>query len=133
MTNFKITNITNTTGKRSMRFNSTLDIDYIDEMKKKTIKIKPGETVFLQIHSLPLSVHKLRVNKLISVIEVTNNELKNNMNIKKSIITPIVIETPKEIQAKIDTIEKKKIIAKNSEIKLESKPKIKTEAKPVES
>ena len=110
MTNYKITNITNTAGKRSARFNSSLDIDYVDEMRKKTVKIKPGETVFLRIHSLPLSVHKLRVRKLVSVVEVSSNEVKNNMNIGKPVAIPMVVktETLEESEKTIASTGKKK-------------------------
>ena len=88
MANYKITNITNTAGKREIGFNSTLNIDYVDSMMKRTVKVKPGEVVFLRIHSLPMSVRKLRVKKFISVVEITDNELKNSMNLNKPIITP---------------------------------------------
>ena len=89
MANYKITNLTNLAGKRDMKFNSVLDIDYVDNMTKKSIKVKPGETVFLQIKSLPTSVHKLRVRKLISVVEVSNTELKNNMNAAKPVTAKV--------------------------------------------
>lgn len=107
MTNYKITNLTNLAGRRDIKFNSILDIDYVDEMKKKTIKVKPGETVFLQINTLPISVHRLRVKKLISVVEVSNNELKNNMNIGKTITPPLVIETPEEKEIRVASSGKK--------------------------
>jgi len=107
MTNYKITNLTNLAGRRDIKFNSILDIDYVDEMKKKTIKVKPGETVFLQINTLPISVHRLRVKKLISVVEVSNNELKNNMNIGKTNTLPLVIETPEEKEIRVASSGKK--------------------------
>ena len=106
MANYKITNITNLAGKRDARFNTILSIDYVDNMMKKTIKIKPNETVFLQIHSLPLSVHKLRVRKLISVVEISNTELTNNMNVGKPKPKPVVEETAEEIEKR--TLTKKK-------------------------
>jgi hypothetical protein len=83
MNNYKITNLTNTAGKRDPKFNSTLDIDYVDAMMKKTVKVKPGETIFLQISTLPLSVHRLRVKGLISVVEISQSELKNTMEATK--------------------------------------------------
>ena len=113
MANFKITNITNTAGKRSARFNSILDIEYDDAMQKKTIKVKPGETVFLQIHTLPLSVHKLRVKKLISVSEISNNELRNSMNVGRPAVIPVVIETPEETE--MEKRNKKKVSKKTHE------------------
>jgi len=79
MNTYKITNLTNTAGKRDPKFNSTLDIDYVDAMMKKTVKVNPGESIFLQISTLPLSVHRLRVKGLISVVEISQSELKNTM------------------------------------------------------
>lgn len=79
MNTYKITNLTNDAGKRDPKFNSTLDIDYVDAMMKKTVKVKPGESIYLQISTLPLSVHRLRVKGLISVVEISQSELKNTM------------------------------------------------------
>jgi len=115
MTNYKITNLTNTAGKRDMKFNTVLNIEYVDEMKKKTINVKPGETVYLQISSLPLSVHRLRVKKLISVVEVSNNELNNSMNTTKSHAIPPIIETLEEQESRIASIGKKRIVKKSHE------------------
>jgi hypothetical protein len=92
MANYKITNVTNLAGKREIGFNTTISIDYVDSMMKKSIMVKPGETVFLQIGSLPLSVHRLRVKKLVNVVEVSDNEMKNSMNVGKPIVLPKVVE-----------------------------------------
>jgi hypothetical protein len=75
MGTFKITNITHLLGKREHKFNSVLDVDYVDNMMKKTIKIKAGNTVYLTTPSLPISAHLLRVKNLITVVEVSDNEL----------------------------------------------------------
>ena len=116
MNTYKITNVTNLIGKRDSRYNSILDIDYVDSMVKKTIKIKPGETVYLQISSLPLSVHTLRVKKLINVLEVSVNELKNSIAISKQ--TPINVNTvnaKEEEKQEIESVVKKKSGKKNFE------------------
>lgn len=89
MNTYKITNITNLIGKRDIKFNSTLDITYVDSMIEKTIKIKPDETIYLQISSLPLSVHRLRVKKLISVVEISDNQFKRRLEV----ITPQPVKT----------------------------------------
>jgi len=88
MNTYKITNLTNTVGKRDPKFNATLDLDYVDAMMKKSIKIKPSETIFLQISTLPLSIHRLRVKGLISVVEVGPSELKNNMETTNKLRKP---------------------------------------------
>jgi len=75
MNTFKITNITNFLGKRDVKANSILDIEYIDNMTKKLITIKPNESIYLTIPSLPLSVHRLRVKNLITVAVISETEL----------------------------------------------------------
>jgi hypothetical protein len=76
MGTYKLTNVTNLAGKRDFKFNSVLDIEYIDNMMKKTVKLKPGDSLFLTVPTLPLSVHRLRVKKLIVVTEVSASELE---------------------------------------------------------
>lgn len=71
MSTYKITNITNFLGKRDYNYNSNLDIEFVDNMMKKAVTIKPNDDVYLTISSLPLSVHRLRVKNLISVLEVS--------------------------------------------------------------
>jgi hypothetical protein len=77
MSTYKITNVTHLLGKRDFKFNSILDVDYVDGMLKKTVKIKPNDSLFLTVSSLPLSVHRLRVKGLIAVTEVNSTELEN--------------------------------------------------------
>jgi hypothetical protein len=79
MSTYKITNVTNLAGKRDFSFNSTLDIEYVDGMVKKTIQLKAGDSLYLTVSTLPLSVHRLRVKKLITVTEVNASELDNAM------------------------------------------------------
>lgn len=95
MNTYKITNLSNLLGKRDLRYDTVLDIDYVDSMMKKTIKIKPGETIFLQISSLPLSVHRLRVKKLISVVEIGQTELQKHIDAAKPV-------APKKVEV-VDT------------------------------
>lgn len=80
MSTFKITNITNLLGKRDQKYNSILNIEYVDNMKKKTITIKPNETKYLTIHRLPISAHVMRVKNLITVTEVSAAEIMHAMN-----------------------------------------------------
>jgi hypothetical protein len=114
MANYRITNVTNLAGKREIGFNSTLSIDYVESMMKKSISIKPGETVFLQISSLPLSVHRLRVKKLITVVEVSDSEMKNNLNASRPMVIPKGVETAEETEKRITTSTPKKKTGKKS-------------------
>lgn len=106
MNTYKITNLTNTAGKRDPHFNSVLNIDYVDAMMKKTVTVKPGETIYLQISTLPLSVHRLRVKKLISVVEISRSELKNAIDASNKVRKPKkevlaeVVETAEEVKPK---------------------------------
>ena len=84
MNTYKITNLTNLAGKRDFKFNSDLDIEFIDKMVKKTVKIKAGNSVYLTVDSLPMSVHKLRAKNLVSVTEISPKELEISMNETKS-------------------------------------------------
>jgi hypothetical protein len=101
MSTYRITNITNTIGKRDFKFNSVLDVNYVDGMMKKTVKVKPGDAVYLTIPSLPLSVHRLRVKGLITVIEVTPGELSKAMGGVKPAVA--VKKTEEKAEEKVET------------------------------
>lgn len=77
MTAYKITNITENFGKRDRNFNKTVSISYVDQMERKTIALRPKETVFLTVPSLPIDIHSLRIKGLVSVSEISLKELKN--------------------------------------------------------
>jgi len=103
MKTYKITNTTNLVGRRDAKYNTIVDIEYIDNRMKKAIKLNAGDTVYLTVNSLPLSIHRLRIKKLISVIEISANELnetmkKANPNIKKNIVP---VDKPKTIKKSI--------------------------------
>ena len=75
MNTYKITNITNLAHKRDVKYNSPINIEYIDNRVKKVATVKAGDTMFLTVHSLPLSVHRLRIKNLITISEVSPAEL----------------------------------------------------------
>ena len=110
MGTFKITNITNLASKRDFKYNSILNIDYVDKMAKKIISIKPGDTAYLTISSLPLSVHRLRVKNLITVDEIDSIEFAKSMkNIKtKTVIKKLLMKKKKNLFRKV----KKNILKK---------------------
>ena len=110
MNTYKITNLTNTAGKRDFKFNSPLNIDYIDKMIKKTVTIQPGASLYLTVPSLPISVHQLRAKNLISVVEVSAKELADSMGVVKPKPTPVTVKVPsvKEVSVtvKVPSVEK---------------------------
>lgn len=75
MNTYKITNITDGLGKRHPNFNSTLDIRFVDQMERKTMKLEPKKTIYFTATSLPLSLHRFRIKGLVNVTEVTAQEL----------------------------------------------------------
>lgn len=101
MTTYKITNVTNLVGKRDPRFNSVVNVEYIDGRTKKIITLRPSESVFLTVQSLPLSVHRLRIKKL---VEVSTAELKKTMDKPKP-------KTPRKSNA----VKKESVVAKEKE------------------
>jgi hypothetical protein len=94
MNTYKITNITNNAGKREFKFNSPLNVEYVDNLMKKTVVVKPGESLYLTVSDLPMSVHKLRIKNLVTVEEVSQGELESMMNAKKHkpVAAPVLAE-----------------------------------------
>lgn len=75
MKTFKITNITGSLTKRHPNYNSTLNISYLDQMERKTMFIEPNKTVYFTADSLPLSLHRFRMKKLVAIVELNEQEL----------------------------------------------------------
>jgi hypothetical protein len=75
MKTFKITNITGSLTKRHPNYNSTLNISYLDQMERKTMFIEPNKTVYFTADSLPLSLQRFRMKKLVAVVELNEQEL----------------------------------------------------------
>jgi hypothetical protein len=114
MSTYRITNITNTAGKRDSKFNSNLDIEYVDSMTRKTMTIKPGNCVYLTVSSLPLSVHRLRIKNLITVEEIGATELAKLMKQPqlKTKVKKETIENLKVIDDSSKKVQKKKAMKK---------------------
>lgn len=105
MNTYKITNITNLAAKRDRKYNSTITIEYVDKMTRKTLMVNAGATVYLTVSSLPLSVHRLRIKNLITVIEVDAAEVSKP--IKKS--KPKKVSKPRATK-KVDTEKKENFL-----------------------
>lgn len=115
MSAYKITNVTNLVGKREPKFNSTVKIDYVDGMTKKSMSVKPGETIYITIPQLPLSVQNLRIGGFLDILEISEKQLSAAMKpivktptiSKQEDLLPIAIEEP-------TTFVKKKIKAETT-------------------
>lgn len=123
MNSYKIINVTNLVGRRDSKYNTIVDIEYIDNRVKKNIKLKPGETIYLTISSLPLSIHRLRVKNLINISEVSAAEVAKTMekerpktikNVKKT-KKPVVV--PKKLEP-VTSTRKKTTKKKTTESKI---------------
>jgi len=108
--NYRITNNTDKLGKRDDNYNTTLKITYTDEMEKKELFLKPGNVLYFKTNSLPLSVHKLRVQNLVSVEEISDRELKDiqtkKETNKKTSTTTTTTKKPKSKTKKKSTSKK---------------------------
>ena len=83
MNTYKITNITNLAHKRDIKYNSPINIEYVDNRVKKVAILKAGDTMFLSVQSLPLSVHRLRIKNLITISEISPAELSKKVEASK--------------------------------------------------
>jgi len=97
MNTYKITNLTKLLGKRTPRYDSVVDIEYVDNRTRKVAKLNPGETVFLTVQSLPLSVHRLRIKKVIDIAEVSAAELQKSIEKTK----PKKVAKPKAVKKSV--------------------------------
>lgn len=111
MNTYKITNITDKLGKRDANFNMIIDIEYIENRVKKIFKLKAGDNMFITVPSaLPLSIHRLRLKKLIMVSETNNIEtnkpsenkpkIKKTVTIKKNVKKEVITDEPKKISTR---------------------------------
>ena len=123
MSTFKITNISKMVGKRDPNYDSTLTISYVHNMKNNKYFLKPDDVVYLTIDKLPISVHKLRVKKLVSVVEVSESELKKSMikTPSKTENVTAVKPTPKKTTPKTEKEEKDDKPTKSSQKKTTTK------------
>lgn len=113
MSTYKITNITNFLGKRDYNYNSNLDVEFVDNMMKKIVTIKPNDSVYLTIQSLPLSIHRLRVKNLITVSET--NEVPQ-ISVVASKPKKVVVSQPEiKVGAEEKKVEKKIVEKKEPE------------------
>lgn len=128
MNSYKITNITNLVGRRDSKFNTIIDIEYIDNRIKKTIKLKAGETVFLTVNSLPLSIHRLRIKGLININEVSVTELAKTMEKER----PKTIKKLKKTKKTVVVVEKKDSVVDNTQKKTKTTTKTTTKKKNID-
>lgn len=122
MSTYKITNITHLAGKRDFKHNSVLDITVVNGMIKDTMKLKPDDSVYLTVNSLPLSVHRLRVKGLVTVVEVSPSDIPKKRKASKSKAqkNTEAVESKKTVTPKKSTSKKRSTTKKTTSEKVES-------------
>ena len=70
---YKITNVTNTLGKRHGKVNTVQVIDFKDIINSSSFAINPGSEITVEANYLPISAQKLRTEGLITVVEIDKN------------------------------------------------------------
>lgn len=115
MNTYKITNITHLAHKRDTKYNSPINIEYVDNRVKKIATINAGDTMFLTVRNIPLSLHRLRIKNLVSISEISPAELREKIEPAKPKGTKkkaekVTVETKPE--KKTTTTVKKKIASK---------------------
>lgn len=74
MAHYKIKNITGSLPKRHVNKDTVLNIEYHVGFQKKYRKLGVHDEILLTCKTLPVSLHQLRVKKLITISEISENE-----------------------------------------------------------
>jgi len=119
---YKIRNITDRLPKRHSKKDSTVTVTFNDGVTKKDCKINVGDNFLIKTHNLPISIHTLRAQNLITVETIGENEFNREksklerpkLEIKE--IKKVEEVIPEEIdEAKPKRTYKKRTTSKKSE------------------
>ncbi len=115
MNTYQIINITNTLTKRDINYNKTVVVTYVDNMTEKLVTLKPGEVIYLKTSSLPISVHRLRLNGLIIVNDWDNVNISKKPT-KKEPIQKIKKVLTKQVDEKKNPKQKSLSVVKGKSV-----------------
>jgi hypothetical protein len=101
---FQIKNITPELGKRHIKVNSTQYVDMKSNFAENRVAIAPGAEIFIESTHLPISVHKLRSEGLVSVVELD----KNTYEKKRANAQSIQVVDNKSVEEEVDADSKQK-------------------------
>ena len=99
MVYYKITSLTHKLPKRHINKDKTLEIEYRESFKEREYRLPPNGTLYISSPSLPVNLHKLRMKKMITVVEINKNDF---MKLQQP---PIPVALPKKVE-KTTTTEK---------------------------
>jgi hypothetical protein len=97
MKTYKITNNSNLLGKRDPKYNSIVNVEYVDNRIKKNKILKAGESATLTVQTLPLAIHRLRIKKLVEITEVDVIPIPEPVKLESKILVkskPITEQIP---------------------------------------
>lgn len=77
---YKIRNITSLLGKRHPKVNTTQKIDLSAQFSKNSIDLNPDTEFVLEANFLPISLHKMRSEGVVSVLEISKDEYLSAVN-----------------------------------------------------
>lgn len=110
---FKIRNITSLLGKRHPKVNSTQKIDVSGQFSKNNINLNPDSEFVLEANFLPISVHKLRSEGLISVLDISKDEYLAAVNDNTVKNTPVQSTETKGVSS---VTEKKTVVTEKKRV-----------------
>lgn len=114
MNTYKIINLTYRLNKRDSNYNSVLNMEYVDQMERKVLKLMLNKTTYFTSVTIPLSLHKLRMKGLVSVTTLNEQEL---LKLQKESSGKEISKPIKEVPAK----KVKKIVTSKSSVKSKQK------------
>ncbi len=116
---FKIRNITPSLSKRDSRQNTPQSIELTGTYSKSNLVLPPNAEFVFESNFLPVQLHKLRVENVISVLEISRDEFLSIAAINDNTVKEVVTETKKETTSKKEQ-SKKEVV---TEISVEQKEK----------
>jgi hypothetical protein len=125
---FKIRNITDRLGKRHSKKDTAVVITFNDGVSKKECRVNVGDNFLIKTNNLPISIHKLRAQNLISVVSINENEFNKDLNKQKVKVTSEETEeedssTNEESKLKSTTKKPKRTYRKKSSASKKSEEK----------
>ena len=93
MVYYKITSLTHKLPKRHINKDKTLEIEYRESFSEKKYILPPNGTLYISSPSLPVNLHKLRMKKMITVVEINKNTFMRLQQPPIPVVQPKVEKT----------------------------------------
>ena len=73
MVYYKVRSLTSKLSKRHAMKDATLNIEYRESFKQKKYELTPNGVLYISSPSLPVNLHKLRMQKMVTIVELSKN------------------------------------------------------------